>query len=169
MIDLTTFSVTLSTINMASTFIKNGLNKIKDTAVREKVEELLNAIIPLQSHIIALQSINSTCTKEKEDLEKKLREVENWVSESSKYELNEFAPGVFAYKYKSVTNFPGPLHYLCANCFNTKHQISIIQRRKHLPDGIHYLCNNCSSNFIDHSKPLVLKDDYPENNGIPIT
>jgi hypothetical protein len=35
--------------------------------------------------------------------------------------------------------------------------------------SVYYICNNCNSNFIDHSKPLILKDDYPEDDGIPVT
>ena len=143
------------------------MTQIKDTAVREKLEELLNAIIPLQSHIITLQAFNSDIVKEKEALEKKLREIEDWGTESLNYELNELASGVFAYKYKSGSTLSGPAYYLCANCFNIKRQKSILQRTGQDGLGIYYKCGNCGSEIIDHSKPISLNDDYPEGGGGP--
>ncbi len=89
--DIATISAALSSLSITSKFIKDSIEKIKDNAVREKVEELLNAIIPLMSQIISLQTLNSASIKEKEALEQKLKNIENWNEEAARYELEELA------------------------------------------------------------------------------
>ena len=145
MIDMRAISATLSTIEVASKYFKNYLTQIKDTAIRQKLGGLLDAIIPLQTHIISLQAEN-------EMLEKKLREKEEWKTETLKYELKELVSGVFAYKYKPDTNCSAPIHYLCSNCFDTKRQKSILQRQQD-KFGTYYICNNCGSKIFDHFNP----------------
>ena len=152
--DISTISAALSSLNVASKFIKGSIEKIKDEAVREKVEELLNAIIPLMSQIISLQTLNSASIKEKEALEKKLKDIEDWQKESIRYELKELASGVYVYGIKEAAKSSEPDHYLCAKCYNERKK-AIIQRVLHSYDGMHYICHTCSSEIIDYSKVVI--------------
>jgi hypothetical protein len=143
MTDPATISAFLTSLTFATKFVKASLEKIKDMAVREKVEELLNAIIPLQSHIIALQEANFACIKEKQNLENKLREVEKWAKELESYELNEPVSGTFVYIKKPESGHTGPVVYLCPKCFDADHKKSILQVDR---GGYHY-CLNCKNYF----------------------
>ena len=143
MVDITSISAVLASLNVATKFIKGSLEKIKDMAVREKVEELLNAIIPLQSMILSLQAENSTYIREIQNLEKNLREIEDWRKESEGYELKELATGVYLYVKKPESGHTGPVVYLCPNCFDVNHKKSIIQIAS---SGFHR-CLNCKNEF----------------------
>lgn len=160
MVDITAISATLASLNLASKFIKDSIEKIKDNAVREKVEELLNAIIPLQTHIISLQVVNSASIQEKEALEKKLREIEDWNKEAASYELKEIASGVYVYAIKPNSSVASPPHNLCAKCFQERKK-SILQRVKKSMVGVTYACHSCKSEILDHSKSQTPSYENP--------
>ena len=153
--DINTISSALGSLGLTVNFVKNSIEKIKDAAVREKVEELLNTIIPLQSIILSLQSANSTLIKEKEALEHKLSEIEDWRQEASGYELKELVSGVYVYAKKKGVQTTEPIHYLCTKCYNERRK-SILQRTRHDFDGMHYVCHSCSSEIIDYSKAMPI-------------
>ncbi|MBW2739782.1 MAG: hypothetical protein JRE64_13250 [Deltaproteobacteria bacterium] len=167
MIDMATVSATLSTIDVASRLIKKSIDKIKDAAVRDKIEELLNAIIPLQTHIINLQATTAELTKEKEKLETSLKNIEDWNTQAKLYQLHELAEGVFVYQYAPGSTHAGPSHYLCTNCFDVKRIKSILHRARQDGCGTYYKCNSCNSEVVDHSKPISLNDGYDGGTGGP--
>jgi ribosomal protein L32 len=152
MVDLASISAALSSLNIASKFLKNRLKQINDSAVREKLEELLNAIIPLQSQIIALQAANSAYIKEKEEIEKKLREIEDWKKESDRYERKEFALGVYVYAIKVNSGYSGLEHNVCPKCFEIDRKISTIQLLHESAGGKVYFCPNCKNEFNTRHK-----------------
>lgn len=148
--DMGTISAALTSLGLAAKFLKDSIEKIKDEAVREKVKELLDTIIPLQTYIISLNETISSLRKEKEAIEQKLREIEDWRQEAASYELVELASGVYAYMKKKTIPLSEPPHYLCAKCYNDRKK-SILQRVRQSHAGMHYVCHSCSSEIIDHS------------------
>lgn len=149
--DMNTISAALASLSLTANFVKKSIEKIKDDAVREKVQELLDTIIPLQSFVISLQTTVSTVNKEKEALEQKLREIENWRQEASSYELTQIASGVYTYTKKKTIESSEPVHYLCAKCYNDQRK-SILQRVNKTMAGVKYICHTCKSEFLDHSQ-----------------
>jgi len=145
MVDMVSISAFLSGLGVTIKFLQGSLEKIKDNAVREKVQELLNAIIPLQTMILSLQAENSAYIKEIQNLEEKLREIEDWKKESEGYELKEPAPGVRLYVKKSESGHAEPVMYFCPHCFDIHHKKSIIQFSS---KGYYYTCLNCKNNFM---------------------
>ena len=149
--------------------IAKGIYSLKSDVDRnESISKIIDILVSVQTNALSVNAIAQKLQEEKRHLEQKIVEFEKWSETESQYELKEIATGVFVYCCKPTDKTSEPMHWLCANCYN-KRQKSILQRRTHGPGGIHYICNTCNSNFIDHSKPLILQDDYPENNGIPIT
>lgn len=142
MTDIQTISAFLTSLNITSTFLKGYFEKIKDHAVREKLAELLDAIIPLQSHIITLQSMNSASVQKIDSLETKLREIEDWAKEEASHELDEIIPGVKLYVKKPKGEHSGPPVHFCPNCFNIHHKKSIIQLFRQSAAGKDYYCPN---------------------------
>jgi hypothetical protein len=151
MSDMQTISSFLSSLTVVSKFIRDSIEKIKDNAVREKVEELLNAIIPLQTHIITLQAMNSTSIKEKEALETKLREIEDWNKKAKGYTPYEITPRVIVYMKQSQGKESRPFMYFCPNCFDIHHKLSIVQLERESAAGASFFCPNqpaCQFKFI---------------------
>ena len=145
MVDFASISAALTSLGIAVKFLKGSIEKIKDTAVREKVEELLEAIIPLQSEIIALHGVNLSYIQKIEDLEKKLREIENWTKEVESHELKQVSEDVHVYVKKSEGSQTGPVVYFCPNCFDIQHKKSILQSST--MRGYTHTCLNCKSDF----------------------
>jgi len=149
--DMTTISATLTSLGITAKFIKGSIEKIKDEAVREKVTELLDTIIPLQTAIISLNETTSSLRQEKEAAEQKLREIEDWRIEAASYKLTEVASGVYVYAKEKTTTSSEPYHYLCAKCYNDRKK-SILQRISKTMMGIEYICHTCKSEILDHSQ-----------------
>ncbi len=152
MIDLSSIPTILSSLDIASKFVKGSINKIKDNAVREKVEELLNSIDLFHIQITSLYESNLALYKsslshivEKETLEKKLKELEDWTIEEASHELDEVTTGVKLYIKKSSGEIARPIEHFCPNCFNIHHKKSIIQfsHTDSLAKAKRYFCPNC--------------------------
>ena len=160
---------TLITSSKAAYDIAKGIYFLKSDVERNKnIAKILEVLVSVQFQASSILSKAHELEIEKHNLTKKIMEFENWSKTEAQYELKEITSGVFIYSYKKINSSSEPMHWLCTKCYNEKRK-SILQYRKHLPDGIHYMCNTCNSNYIDHSKLLILQDDCPENKGIPIT
>lgn len=126
--------------------IIKGFNSLQlDVATKEKSIELLNVIISLQTNMLSVQSAYSDLLNSKERLEKELLELKNSLSDKSKYILVEIAPGILAYTSKETSNSSEPKHYLCQNCFDTKNQKSVLQRK--YAEHKDLICNSCKTTF----------------------
>lgn len=134
-------------LNVASVYVKGYLAEIKDAAVREKLTEILDSILPLYGQVFSLYESNLTLIKKTNDLEAKLREIEGWDEESKKHETKEIAPSVYVYVKKAGGEDTGSQTHLCTNCFDIHHQKSIIHLKHESYSGKDYLCPNCKNEF----------------------
>lgn len=142
---VTEIASALASLKAASDIIK-GFNSLKvDVAVKEKSSELLGIIISLQSHILSIQSEYGGLLDSKSKIEKELVEFKNLIADKSNYVLVEVAPGLLAYSQKKDSNSREPKHYLCQNCFDTKNQKSVLQRKYAEHNDL--VCNSCKSTF----------------------
>lgn len=85
----------------------------------------------------------------KRDVENKLKEYEQWDSESTRYELKELATGILVYSLKPNDPRGEPTHFLCPNCFH-KRQKSIMV--KPAVDNLNYRCHACGFDVIPVSQ-----------------
>ncbi len=142
---LSEITTALASLKAASDIIK-GFNALQlEVAVKEKSTELFNIIISLQSNILSMQSEYSELLTSKSNIEKELLELKNNISDKSKYILVEIAPGILAYTPKETSNSFEPKHYLCQNCYDTKNQKSVLQRK--YAEHKDLICNSCKSTF----------------------
>ncbi len=135
----------ITSLKTAIDIVKNLISISKDAAVKEKASELLTTIISLQSDMLLMQSQQSELLQSKSNLEKELEQFKKWEFEKSQHSLKQIALGVWVYILNSSKDSKQPEYWLCQNCFDNKHQKSIMQ--KVYPDSNKFICNNCNSSF----------------------
>src|SRR5687767_3847590 len=100
-----------------------------DAAVRDKAIEAQSAVIALQSAMLALQSQYAELMIEKDELKRRLIEIEDWTGEVQRYQLKEIAEGVFVRELKQDQAGDETVHWLCTSCFAHRKK-SILQRHE---------------------------------------
>ncbi len=105
---------------------------------------------------LASQDKQSSLASRVAELENQLRELENWKSESQRYQLTRFAFGSYAYSLKPGMENTEPPHYLCATCMNQRKK-SILQ-----PSSEAFLrCSLCHDKIqTSHLTPVRIESDY---------
>lgn len=125
--------------------VAKGLVDIRDTV------KFGEAVIKLQSQILAAQS-GALEAKIREgemagrirELEEQLTQKEAWVAEKQRYRLVELPPSVFAYELIPQSANGDPQHYICQTCFQRGRK-SILHATPAV-NGIHHLkCYECGS------------------------
>lgn len=144
-------------VQVLSTLLKaaNGLRNFNEfvAAISEINAQLLNA----NAAALASQKEQLTLSNRVRELEEKIMSMENWNSESERYQLAELCPGVVHYVLKPSVDNSEPSHTLCANCFS-KRQKGYLQKTIVDGRGTWYKCGNCDKEITDFSHPLVLSD-----------
>ena len=113
------------------------------SAISEVNTKLMNAtVIALDS-----QEKQSALSNRIAELENQLREIKNWESKIERYELHEFATGMFAYALKQDSDSREPHHYLCAKCVNER-KPTILQ-----PNGRFLYCPVCDKSIDMQPSP----------------
>jgi hypothetical protein len=107
---------------LASLLIKMNV----DNAVTQKAIEANTAIINAQTLMLELQAKYQELLVQKDELEKRLIQIENWDAEAQKYALTEIVEGVFVYALKADQKDGAPAHWLCPDCYQNKKK-SILQ------------------------------------------
>lgn len=115
-----------SAIKTAIEISKTILNISSDVKVTEKASELNGIIISLQNNLLLLQSENSDLLKIKSELKKQLEELKTWNVEKSNHYLKQITDGVWVYVPKLSKENEKHEYWLCQNCFDNKHNKSIL-------------------------------------------
>jgi len=120
--------------------------KIKvDSTVADKVRESQTAISTAQIAMLEVNLKYLELLNEANDLKKRLIEMEDWKTEAAKYTLKDIDSGIFVYAANPDQQSPAPLHWLCANCYDSKRK-SILQRTSGAR-GIGYVCHHCQNSL----------------------
>jgi hypothetical protein len=148
MSDLRDAAAVLGSLKAAYDLSKAFLDVRGAVQQQAKVFELQSVILAAQQSALSAQEAQSALSTRVSELEKRIAELEAWDAEKQKYELTKLAePGVFAYKLKPEAQGSGPVHELCANCFDQGHK-SILQRETRVPGrSLVAFCPRCNSTF----------------------
>ena len=87
--------------------------------IRTKIFELTREIISAQSCTITTQSSQFELLQSKRGLEEEITRLKAWNTEKYRYELRNVAPGAVAYVLKETMRGSEPVHWICANCFQS--------------------------------------------------
>lgn len=121
--DLSLISQALASLNAASGIAK-GLISLRDEARRltdgnQLLSEINKALGDLNAFQIAATERTAqleAISREKRDLEEELRRIKAEKDDFGRYELNEVAPGVFAYALREDQRATEPMHCICPAC-----------------------------------------------------
>jgi hypothetical protein len=142
--DITTVSSFISSIDAAFKMIESILGVTKETGAQNKMIELRNMIMSLQSQAFSMNVQYSKLLNAKNELEKEIVKYQEWQKTKEKYELKCVSEGTFVYCSKSSGNLQEPDHWLCTNCYKDKKE-SILQRAVNPATPAIYICPECKS------------------------
>lgn len=137
---LTEITAAISSLKAGIQILK-GLNNLSSTIeLNNAVSDLQSIIIDVQSNLLELQEKYSSLLNQKNELEEKLKTVNDWNLIKNDFTCEEISEGLIVY----VNTKDSIKTYYCPNCFQ-KNQISILQRRA--PRSGIFDCPNCKNNF----------------------
>ena len=132
---LSIFELFKSAVDSAKT-----ISDMSDKSARkEAVSGLHTQIMAMFEKYQVLASLNDQLTKENADLK-------SWISEKSRYQLEELPPGAFAYRIKPESRGSEPDHRICADCYNQGKKALL--HIKSAGNGLtRWRCGGCNSEF----------------------
>jgi hypothetical protein len=131
------FSALKNLVDIVKSFLPSGKankNKLDDSSLNK-------ALIDAQSAILAMQDLYAALLDEKQELKKKVAQLEAWDEEKEDYELRELAPGVLAFAYAPKGESTQPFHWLCEKCFQ-ENKKAILQSQNQLTQPM-MRCSAC--------------------------
>lgn len=108
--------------------------------------EILEKLLALQAEALVLQEKHSALIQEKDELAKKLMQLEDWAQTETQYQLKEVAPRIFVYIAESSTPSIENEPWYCANCFN-QHQKSVLQSTSESSEYHEFMCHRCKNSI----------------------
>lgn len=144
MVDIAAISGAMTSLKTAHDIAKTMLGLRDASMVREKVIELQGAILAAQSDAFEANSAQTTLLERVRELEKEVADLKAWDAESQRYQLQQVAPGAFAYTVKADAQGAEPPHWICTNCYQ-HHRKSILQSRGIGATGETFGCPVCNS------------------------
>lgn len=132
MVDMAAIAGVTGALRSANDILKAVVHAHDITIVQGKIAELQREILSAQSSAFNAQSDQFALLQDKRDLEEKVASLETRATEKERYQLDQIAPGVFAYKLKPETKPIEPPHHICAECYNRGHK-SILQQEARYP------------------------------------
>ena len=142
MFDVPTLSALATSLSSATTLTKTILGMKIDQEVISKVSALQSEIMSAQSAALAGIAERMELFAKTETLEKKLRLVDDWKEEASRYRLTTFPTGAQVYVLVAEKADGEPEHRVCPNCFQTQRK-SLLQTIARVRGGEVVDCPNC--------------------------
>jgi hypothetical protein len=137
------FSTALGLLRTITSTTKGLADARTEVKVNDVAIQLQGIVLDLQSEMMVIQSDYQGVLRSKDDLEKKLIELEGWDKERARYHLKAVGDGIFVYALNVVKPDVEPAHWLCAHCYEEKKK-SILQRNPY-PQ---WLCPRCKTVII---------------------
>jgi len=161
-IDMGSIMAAIGGLQTASQIAKSMID-LRDAALFQgKTIELQNAILAAQTSALAAQSEQFALVQRVRDAEEKVARMEAWETEKKRYDLYDYGDSRFTYRLKQSLQGSEPMHELCANCYNSNHQKSILHMETRIPGMAEVLvCEHCGANLYvqgqwreEHAKAL---------------
>ena len=110
----------LTMVSTASTLINTVADLTTDKKVREKTVAANNALIEIQSGLLAMQKESLELQQENEKLKRKIEQYNNWEETKRYYTLIKLHSGNFVYESNDLHPIKEPTRRICPNCYNDR-------------------------------------------------
>jgi hypothetical protein len=110
---------------------------------RSKLFELSREIMSAASCALAVQSEQNDLVQSKRQLEEEVSRLKTSNAEKYRYELQSVGPGATAYVLKESMRGIEPVHWLCADCFQTGKRRFLNETHSDLHFH-YYKCGECN-------------------------
>jgi hypothetical protein len=135
---------TLFASTRAAYNIAKGIGSLHVQVERDKaISELLQILLSAQDDSLSMREKYQSLIEEKNNIAKQLMEFKSWDKIVSQYSLTKLQFGSIVYSPNQSHPNPNPLHWLCANCFNSK--IKSILQPKEMGHPRPLYCPVCNS------------------------
>src|SRR3989338_2593931 len=137
---------------MASQSVQALMNLLKAAHHLSNYNEIVAAVSEvniklLQANDVALasQEKQSKLATKVDELEKEIARLKDWSQEKERYELKEFAAGVFARIEKGFVGDFQSAHKFCATCFEQNSKAPLQQEKIEIGRHLSLTCHRCKS------------------------
>jgi hypothetical protein len=143
----------LATSLSAVVEITKAMRDLSDVnLIQTKIFEFTTEIMSAQACALVVQSAQVDLQQSKRDLEEEIAKLKAWTTEKYRYELQSVGPGAFAYVVKDTMRGNEPIHWICADCFQSgkKHFLNESHYDLHF---VYYKCQECSGKIRIRKTP----------------
>ena len=134
----------LTTSLRAVADITKAMKDISDpSAIPAKIYELTKEIMSAQSFALAVQSEQFNLAQSKRELEEEIARLKAWNTERYRYQLQSVGPGANAYVVKDTMRGSEPVHWICADCFQSGKKRFLNESHSDL-HHVYHKCAECS-------------------------
>ncbi len=144
MVDMAAIAAAASALKNAYDISKAALGMRDAALVQSKIGEMQGEISSALASAIAAQTDQMAMLRRIGELEKEVVNFETWKTEKERYELKELAPqGIYAYAIKEAVRGAEPAHWICPDCYESRHK-SVLQQVTRYPGAADVrLCQRC--------------------------
>lgn len=146
-----------SGLTAAKDIIKTMLDIKEAAAVSTKALELNGVILDVQDKLFNARTEREDMQSRIRELEQKVTELNNWESVKQRYQLHPLAPGTWVYRLKSSEQPAEPEHDICPNCYELGSK-SILQAGGSTGGGWHhsFMCPRCKTTYRGEEIPFSI-------------
>jgi hypothetical protein len=144
----------LTTSLRAIAEITKAMKDVSDASlIPTKIYDLATEIVSAQSCALAVQSEQFDLLQNKNELAAEIVRLKAWNTERYRYELQSVGPGANAYVVKGTMRGGEPVHWICADCFQSGKKRFLNESHADI-HHVYHKCAECSYKIRVRKTPL---------------
>jgi hypothetical protein len=150
--DISALPELIASLRSAVGLMKAMLDVRDADQMQTNISELTRELMSAQSWALAAQSSQLELFQSVRCLEDELAKLKAWNLERYRYELQSVGPGAIAYVLKQSMRGAEPVHWICANCFQSGKKRFLNESHFDL-HFVYYKCNECTGKIRIRKMP----------------